>query len=261
MIPGIVGGAIVGSAMDYWNTKKTNEANAAEAQKNREYQKWEFEQQMVWAREQQAYQTLMANTAHQREIADLKSAGLNPILSASGGQGSSTPNAVAGGSSHGGAQATMQKPNSVNTAIQGAMATLDTKQREANIRNTEADTLNKLESNTAIKTGVTATEQDIENKKLQNIRDKVLTNEKYGPNGKVIRELEYYKPSQTVRDIEYAKQRLADKVIEEISYKASNTARKGEKTKKEYLETRKRNLKKATNGLDWANPATYMRWK
>lgn len=68
-----IGGAIAGA----WLSNRQAQQNAAEAHD------WSVED----ADTNRAWQERMSNTAHQREVADLRAAGLNPILSATGGAG------------------------------------------------------------------------------------------------------------------------------------------------------------------------------
>lgn len=69
--------------------------NAGEAQKNRDWQE------------------RLANTAHQREVADLIAAGLNPVLSVTGGAGAATPSGATASADTSGVSALTSVLNSV----------------------------------------------------------------------------------------------------------------------------------------------------
>lgn len=81
---GSLGGSAIGAASSDRAAKLAYDAQQETNQLN--YQ---------MAMENRAWLTKMANTAHQREVSDLRAAGLNPILSAMGGSGAAVPQMAA----------------------------------------------------------------------------------------------------------------------------------------------------------------------
>lgn len=110
--------------------------NSAEAQKQREFSSAEAQKQRDW-------ETEMSNSAHQRAVADMKKAGLNPAMMYGGsGAAASTPS---------GAAATGNSASSSASGVNNAVGFINSAANLVSAFNSDNNKQNDVDSNSAIK--------------------------------------------------------------------------------------------------------------
>ena len=145
MEPFSLGAAALAGGAGLIGTMFSNQAASAQADRNRDFQK------------------NMSDTAHQREVNDLRQAGLNPILSA-GGAGAATPAGAMADVKDMGAPI----KHGIDTAMAIRAQNKEFEAKDAGIQNMQEDTKNKGIQRELLQQQNLSTAQDIKQKEMSN---------------------------------------------------------------------------------------------
>lgn len=136
------GSLIGGAASELLMAERSRDVNARAAAEQRQGDEREADKSRVFSM-QEAQKTRdwtrdMSSTAHQREIQDLALAGLNPILSGTGGMGSASPAGAQASSAKG--AASLASSTDYGRVVSSA---LDARRNKADVDNLVSDTRKK----------------------------------------------------------------------------------------------------------------------
>lgn len=135
-------GEMVASGINFLGGLRQQDQNARmaadQAQRDERGAQVQMQYQSEQASTARAWMERLSGSAHQREVSDLRAAGLNPILSGTGGMGSATPASPSPAGSKAGASIQAPAPNlgeSINTGWEASMRrkniNADTDKKEA----------------------------------------------------------------------------------------------------------------------------------